>query len=170
MEKRALGVTGMVAGAFLIHCGQGAVHDLLGDGGVGDGAFVGDSMAAGEDMCCTPPETPPPVVIFDGMITPNDTGGDCYSPEWSIAGMQSVTLHVDRCSSAAARIQYRLGAAGFVEQQTGAGDLSCTPGTTILFQPNPALGNTIRIRFPDYGGGDGMACVPRNVTLVGIRR
>jgi hypothetical protein len=161
----------MLCGAFLLHCGNGAVNEMLHDGGLGDGegSFVGDSMAQSSDTCCTPPEPPPPVVIFDGPLTPADGGSACYGPEWSISGMQSVVLHINHCSSLEAVLEYKLGMAGFVESSSSS-RLVCGPGgNAIVFQPNPALGTTVRIRFPKYGGGDGAPCVGRLATLVGIR-
>ena len=46
MNRKLQMALGMVAGAFLIHCGQGAVHDMLGDAGPSpNDGFVGDVRA-----------------------------------------------------------------------------------------------------------------------------
>jgi hypothetical protein len=141
----------MVAGSFMLFCGQ----QMLG-GGDGDGGMVSpaDAQQSGGGTCCTPPARPSPDVLFDDVTTAGKTA------EIDISAYNLVVVHIEMCSAYTA--SYRFGSAGFVN----SGPVFCRPSVaggqpsgSQVFTADPRLGNALRV---DVSGGG-----QPHVTIVG---
>ena len=82
----------VIFGSFCVYCAQNVTSGGNGGGsGNGGGGMVGN---AGADTCCTPPDPPAGVVLFDQKFTSQTvTSYGCVSPAIDVSGYRTIVVH-----------------------------------------------------------------------------
>lgn len=146
----------VIFGSFCVYCAQ----NVTGGNGNGNGGNGGSGMVgnAGADTCCTPPDPPAGVVLFDQkfMIT------NCESPAIDVGGNRTIVVH-----GSAPMIQWSFGgAAGWATQSTAVNNSS----SVIVLDGR--LGKQFRVSYPTSCSGSVCSCPTGEValTVVGYKQ